>query len=61
MERLPLAKNLALKKVQANDKHNPPRGCGENPFASGLPESAVLRRWHARKRGRVDAMLACTI
>jgi len=40
-----------------NDKHNPPRGCGENPFASKLPESAWLRRWHARKRGRVDAML----
>jgi len=41
----------------AQRKHHPLAGCGEVTFASRLPESAWHRCWHARQRGRVDAIL----
>ncbi len=40
-----------------NGQRNPPRGCVKITFERRQPASAWLRRWHARKRGRVDAML----
>ncbi len=31
---------------------------GQTPTLENYSQSALRRRWHARKRGRVDAMLA---
>ena len=37
-----------INNMNLTGQRNPPRGCGESPFASKLPESAWGRRLYAR-------------